>query len=133
MLIVGGLIALGIVALLAAFFLARGGGNGKGDGAAQTNTVPTQTDAQQASPEDGQTVGSQLQPQPQTPQGTTPGMQRQLYELVEQIQMLQVQSREIEQRLQRISVVLDYLDQLDHAELAPDRPTTTIRNTPRTS
>ncbi len=140
MLIVGGLIALAIVALLAAFFLARGDGNGKDTAATKPDAVPSKDTVRLAdtastvrpSPsrpsEDGRSAGSQLQPQPQTP----PSLQGQLHELAEQIQMLQGQSREMEQRLQHISVVLNRLDQLDRDEPVPDAPaTTTVWNTPR--
>jgi hypothetical protein len=134
MLIIGGLIALGIVALLGAFFLARGGGKENGNPpqgvdtpqASARKTAPISASRPQPS-QNGQATGSQplAQPFPLVRSNTAPSMQGQLYELAEQIQMLQVQSREIEQRLQGISTVLDRLDQFDYPESPAEAFSTT--------
>ncbi len=143
MLIIGGLIALGIVALLGAFFLARGGGKENGSAPTEVDTpqastqltVPISASRPQPS-QDGQATASQplVQPFPLVQSNTAPSMQGQLSELAEQIQMLEVQSREIEQRLQGISTVLDRLDQFDYPESPAEAfSTATIGNAPRLS
>jgi hypothetical protein len=138
MFIIGGLIAIGIIALLGAFFLARGGGKANGSTPQKVDTpqentqlaVPISASRPQIS-QDGQATGSQplAQPSPFVRSNTAPGMQGQLSELAEQIQLLQVQSREIEQRLQGISAVLNRLDQLDYAESPVDAFTLTPSTT----
>ncbi len=146
MLIIGGLIALGIVALLGAFFLARGEARGEKEGRkapqkveAPQVSVPATAPISESRPQplqDGLITGSQplAQPFPLARSNTTPGMQGQLSELAEQIQMLQIQSREIEQRLQGISAVLNRLEQFDYAESPADAFTSaTIGNSSRSN
>lgn len=122
MFIVGGLIALGIVALIGAFFLARGGkANGHTQKAANTSqerSRPVPSTPQPLPSPEKQFV----EPQPfpldwSNPDADTQG---QLDELTEQVQILQAQARELEQRLQTVHSVLDRLNQLNNLD-APTR------------
>jgi len=119
MLIIGGLIALGIVALLGAFFLARGGGKENG-------SAPTEVDTPQASTQLTVPISASR------PQPSQDGQATASQPLVQPFPL--VQSREIEQRLQGISTVLDRLDQFDYPESPAEAfSTATIGNAPRLS
>ncbi|BCL82171.1 hypothetical protein ccbrp13_46360 [Ktedonobacteria bacterium brp13] len=133
MLIPVGLIAVAVVALLAAFFLSRGGGDGEraGERAAdimpENQTIATPTTAIPTRPTNStrplETMTEEV-PAIQTTPATDPAtednddsatdttittLNRELYEMADQLSTLQRHSRDMEQRLTHLSGIIEHL------------------------